>query len=111
MTILEITNKVLEEKASAGLGELSEYLGDHIGRDSLRHFMSFSTGEWLGGLLTLDNGVTIDSYHGELNCRREDGCTATYWLRSAELEHMLDDIFFTIWETGDIDPQDIIEEL
>jgi hypothetical protein len=106
MTILEATNRALVEKASAGLGELSEYLGDHIGRDSLQHFMSYSTGEWLGGLLTLDNGVTIDSYHGKLEHGEE-----TCWIYDARLELMLDDIFFTVWETGDIDPLDIIEEL
>lgn len=106
-TVQIIYQELLE--ASQNRETLEAYLEYHTGRESAKHIISYSTGDWLGAVFTMDNGVTINTLPGNLTYS-----TATTvevrWIENLQLETMLDDIFRDIWESGNVDPLDIIEE-
>ena len=97
-------------KASQNRETLEAYLEYHTGRESAKHIICYSAGDWLGAVFTMGNGVTINTLPGNLTYN-----TATTvevrWIENLQLETMLDDIFRDIWESGNVDPLDIIEEL
>lgn len=90
--------------ASQSHETLEAYLEYHTGRDSAEHLIDFYSSDWLGVIFTMDNGVTLDTYHGNLTLGNE-----TVWIEDINLETMLGDIFRDIWETGDIAGDDIVE--
>lgn len=96
--------------ASQNHETLEAYLEYHTGRESAKHIISYSAGDWLGAIFTMDDGVTIDTLHGNLT-RRTATTVEVLWIENLQLETMLDDIFRDIWESGSVDPLDIIEEL
>lgn len=93
--------------ASQSHETLEAYLEYHTGGDSAKHLISFYDGEWLGAVFTLDNGVTLDTYRGKLTLSTAS-TAETRWIQHDRLETALDDIFRDIWETGDIDPLDVM---
>ena len=107
-TVQIIYQELLE--ASQNRETLEAYLEYRTGRESAKHIISYFTGDWLGAVFTMDNGVTINTLPGNLTYS-----TATTvevrWIENLQLETMLDDIFRDIWESGNVDPLDIIEEL
>jgi hypothetical protein len=110
MTTIQTTyNELLNAADCCGITEpLESYLCQHTGRDSAEHLVSFYTGEWLGAIFTLDNGVTLDTYHGNLTMSHAD-TFEVLWIEDPLLETMLDEVFRNIYESGDIAGDDIVE--